>query len=266
MLLILFAFLAGVVTILSPCTLPVLPALLAVGVGEGRLKPLGMAVGFAFSFTVFTLIASWLVSTLGLPPNFMRGFAVVVLILAGLSLIFPAMGTWFAIKMERVADLGRSLGTQSKKVPSGFFSGFIFGIALGLIWTPCAGPILAAVLSLSATGAVTANLFFVILAYSIGAALPMLLIAYTTKRLALGPYIDKIRRAFGVLLLIGAAMIWFNFAVLVQAFSAQYFPPLQVESNPYVLSQLSDMGEEAGWINKKAPDLRGSTTGSTARP
>ena len=84
-----FAFVSGVITILSPCILPVLPIVLSGGVGGGRARPFGVLVGFVVSFTVFTLALSAIVQALGIPVDAMRIVAVVLIVLFGVVMLVP---------------------------------------------------------------------------------------------------------------------------------------------------------------------------------
>lgn len=177
-ILLFFAFLAGFVTVLSPCILPVLPLLLSAGVSAGRYRPLGIIIGLILSFCFFTLSLTLLVHATGISPDFLRYAAIACIAFFGLTMIFPKLGNWFASLTTGVAKVGTAVQEKSALAGTGFLSGFIFGIALGLLWTPCAGPILAAITTLVATRSVTLYSVFVTLAYSIGAALPMFLIAY----------------------------------------------------------------------------------------
>lgn len=144
-ILLLFAFLAGIVTVLSPCVLPVLPALLSAGAGKGRLRPIGIISGLVFSFTFFTLALTAIVHLTGISPDFLRYIAIALIAGFGLVMIFPSLGDKFATATSGVADLGQSVQAKSKLFGSGFWSGFVLGIALGLVWTPCAGPIAASI-------------------------------------------------------------------------------------------------------------------------
>src|SRR3990167_6202283 len=114
-LLILFAFLGGVVTILSPCILPILPVVLSGTVGGGKRKPLGIIIGFVLSFTFFTLFLSAIVSATGLSADFLRNISVFILILFGLSLLIPMLQK----RMERF--FSRISGGISTKNKDGFF-------------------------------------------------------------------------------------------------------------------------------------------------
>ena len=126
-------FLAGVVTAVSPCVLPVLPILLAGG-ASGR-KPFRIVAGLVVSFTVFTLFAAWLLDQLGLPQDFLRNLAIVLLFVMAAMLLVPGL----ALLIER------PLAFFSRFRPGGVGGGFFFGATLGLVFVPCAGPVLATV-------------------------------------------------------------------------------------------------------------------------
>src|ERR1700689_3504264 len=148
MLLHFFAFLAGLATVLSPCVLPVLPAILSGSIGKGRFRPLGIVLGLILSFTFFTLALASLVRLLGLSASFLRYLAIFIIGLFGLFLLFPSLGDKFASFSAPVAAAGSSIQSKEAAKKEGFVSGFILGMALGLVWTPCAGPILAAITTL----------------------------------------------------------------------------------------------------------------------
>ena len=123
-LLTLFAFVAGAATALSPCVLPILPVALAAGATGGRRRPLGVVTGLALSFTFATIALVYLISALGLPDGLLRTFAIVVLVLFGLSLLVPAasarMETWLSrLTPQRTARGRRGIrhGTRRRRGP-----------------------------------------------------------------------------------------------------------------------------------------------------
>jgi len=173
-ILMLFAFLAGFATVISPCVLPVLPAILSVSAGRGKLRPYGVIVGLIISFVFFTLVLTTLVQAIGFSANVLRYVAILVIGFFGLVMILPTFSDLFARATTRVAELGADLQTHTKTESSGFWSGLLLGSALGLIWTPCAGPILAAITALVATQKVSLDVVFMTLAYAIGSSIPFL--------------------------------------------------------------------------------------------
>ena len=223
-ILLFFAFLAGFVTVLSPCILPVLPLMLSAGVGQGRYRPLGIIVGLVISFSFFTLALTALVHATGVSPDFLRYAAIICIALFGVTMVFPKIGDWFAVHTAGVAKVGTILQEKSVLAGTGFLSGFVFGIALGLLWTPCAGPILAAITTLVATRAITFYAALVTFSYSIGTAVPMFFITYGGSKIInattnLSHYSERIRQVFGILMILGALAIAFHADVVLQQFT-----------------------------------------------
>ena len=163
--LVLAAVVAGLATFLSPCVLPIVPVVLATGATGGRRRPLGVALGLALAFVVFTLAASRVLAALGLPQDLLHTIAVVLLAFAGLMLLVPSLAEWAGRLFQPLA--ARAGG----RVPGGdgFASGLLLGAALSVVWTPCAGPILAAVTALAAEHHVSGNLVLITVAYAAGA-------------------------------------------------------------------------------------------------
>ena len=161
---------AGLVTALSPCVLPVLPILLAGG-AAGR-KPFRIIAGLVSSFVVFTLFSTWLLGKLGLPQDLLRNLAIALLFVVAATLIVPQFGTM----------LERPFASLTRHRAGG--GGFVLGVSLGLVFVPCAGPVLAAVSVVAATNHVGWRAIVLTVAYALGAALPMLLIAIGGRKVA----------------------------------------------------------------------------------
>lgn len=264
-LLIFFAFLGGVVTVLSPCVLPVLPAILSVSAGQGRLRPLGVILGLICSFIFFTLALTTLVQALGISANILRYIAIGIIALFGVVALIPAMGDRFAVWTGGIANYGSSLQSKTRQFQSGgFWGGWLVGLALGLVWTPCAGPILAAITTLVATQQVTWQVILLTVAYSIGAGLPLLILAYGGNwALNSSPFLKKhaegIRQTFGGVMILTAIALLFHWDVLFQQKILEYLPSLQVENNPLVQEQLQQLRSTSSKIN---PNLLGKATES----
>jgi cytochrome c biogenesis protein CcdA len=129
----LVGFVAGVITAVSPCVLPVLPIVLAGGATGGRRRPYAIVAGLVVSFTVFTLAATALLSALGLPQDALRNVAIVLLFVLAASLVVSRVGLLIEAPFTRL----------SRWRVGGELSGFLLGVSLGLVFVPCAGPVLA---------------------------------------------------------------------------------------------------------------------------
>ena len=149
--LLIFAFLSGLVTIAAPCIWPLLPIILSSSAQGGHRKPLGITVVIMSSFAIFTLTISYIVSIIPLDLDLLRMFAVGIIAFFGFTLLIPQLNQ---IVEGVVSRLSGRLGGLTHREGTGFTSGFITGLALGLVWTPCAGPILATIATLAATQAV----------------------------------------------------------------------------------------------------------------
>jgi cytochrome c biogenesis protein CcdA/thiol-disulfide isomerase/thioredoxin len=181
---------AGLVTALSPCVLPVLPIVLAGG-ATGR-RPLAIIAGLIGSFTVFTLGAAWALGKLGLPDDLLRNIAIALLFLVAATLLWAPLGDIVSRPLERLARRpGGDLG-----------GGVLLGASLGLVFVPCAGPVLAAITVLAATGDVGLDAVVLTLSYAVGAAVPLLAIALLGQRVAgrLKSHAHGVRIASGALI------------------------------------------------------------------
>ena len=197
LLLLAIGFVAGVVTAISPCVLPVLPILLAGG-ATGR-RPLAIVAGIVVSFTVFTLFAAWLLDLLGLPGDLLRNLAIALLLLVAATLIWPRLGELLA----------RPLLALTRRRPGALGGGFFLGASLGLVFVPCAGPVLAAVTVIAARREVGLDGLLLTLSYAAGAAVPMLAVAFAGQRAArsLRSRAVTVRRVAGVLVGVAALAI-----------------------------------------------------------
>src|ERR1700733_1723906 len=208
LLLMLFAVIAGAGTAITPCVLPVVPALLASSATGGRRRPIGIVVGLAVTFTIAIVLLAQLVKGVGLASGAARTLAVVVLIGFGIALLIPDLSARIEAPLSRLGRFGpKSRGT-------GFWSGLGVGAALGFVCAPCAGPILAAVTSVSASSGANARVVLVAISYSVGLSAVLLVYAFAGRAV-----IDRIRRVgrgntinrvLGVVLLGTAVLMIFN--------------------------------------------------------
>jgi cytochrome c biogenesis protein CcdA/thiol-disulfide isomerase/thioredoxin len=168
-LLMLFAVLAGAGTAITPCVLPVLPALLSASALGGRRRPVGIVVGLAVTFTIAIVALAQLVKGVGLASGAARDVAIVVLLGFGVVMLSPTLAARVQAPLSRLGRFGpRSRG-------DGFWSGVGVGGALGFVCAPCAGPILAAVTAVSASSGASVRVIIVALAFAAGLSAVMLL-------------------------------------------------------------------------------------------
>ncbi len=234
MLAFLLALLAGIVTIGGPCILPLLPILLGTSTtGKHALRPFAIVFGFVCSFTVFALVFSLFGTFLGLSPETWRWIAVSLISVFGLLMLFPSLQarlfSGFEQKVNEQLKPGQNLGKRD------LLSGFVLGASLGALWTPCAGPVLGSILTLVASKQNVAQSAALLFAFSLGAGIPMLLIAYggqlaVTKVQRLSKYTGKIQRVFGVLLLVTALAIARGWDTQVQTYLLVNYPWLFLEN------------------------------------
>jgi cytochrome c biogenesis protein CcdA/thiol-disulfide isomerase/thioredoxin len=220
-LLIGVAFVAGIVTAISPCVLPVLPIVFAGGASGGPRRPYAIVAGLVGSFTLFTLVASALLSALGLPGDLLRNIAIGAVMLVGLSLLWP----WLGALVERPFQ---ALGRRN---PGGDGGGFLLGVSLGLLFTPCAGPVIAAVAVLAATKRFSVEGVLVTVAYALGAGLVLLFIAIGAQRgmslRGVRAHAPRIRQALGALVVVVAVCMALGLDVKLAAHVPGYTKALQ---------------------------------------
>lgn len=203
------AFLEGLALIVSPCILPVLPLVLAASVDGGKRRPYGIIIGFVLAFSLFAIAARELVALLGIDLDVIRDVSLVLLALFGLVLLSEKLSARFSALTQGAANFGNTLASARGE---GLLGGIGIGALIGLVWTPCAGPILATVLVqvIRQQSDFAGNL--VILSFGLGAGIPMLVIALTGRRLMhklgfLTQHAEAVRRGFGVLILASVAWI-----------------------------------------------------------
>jgi cytochrome c biogenesis protein CcdA/thiol-disulfide isomerase/thioredoxin len=205
-LLILFGFIAGAATALSPCVLPVLPIALSAGATGGRRRPLGIVAGLAVSFTFATVALVYVISAFGLPNDLLRKLAIVVLLGFGIVLMVSPL----AARLE--AWISRFAGRAGVARPDGdgFWSGTAVGLSLGLLYAPCAGPILAGVITVSASQSFSAGRLAVALSYGLGSAFVLYFLMLGGRKVVA----PLARRGAGLQIAMGAVMVVVALAML----------------------------------------------------
>ncbi len=203
------SFFEGLALIASPCILPVLPLVLSASIEGGRKRPFGIIVGFVLAFTAFALLSRKLVMFLGINLDIIKYGSLVFLALFGLVLLSGQLSEKFSALTQRFASAGNSLSVETK---GGFFSGIVIGALIGLVWTPCAGPILAAVLVQVIRQESDLSALFLVASFAFGAGIPMFIISLTGKKLMkrlvfLNTHTRTVRKIFGAIILLAVAFI-----------------------------------------------------------
>jgi len=253
-LLLLFGFVAGAGTALSPCVLPVLPVALGAGVTGGRRRPLGVVTGLVLSFTFATVALVYLLAALGLPGDLFRTLAIAVLAVAGVALLVPRVAARAEASLARLARRRPARGTGE-----GFGSGLALGASLGLVYAPCAGPILAGVITVSASQPFGAGRLAVALSYGLGTAVVLYALMLGGRRVTapLARRSGAFQRAIGAVMLGVACLMAAELDLRFQNAIADHLPAVLVNPTKAI--------EEAGPTRARLADLRGGDGGPIAQ-
>jgi cytochrome c biogenesis protein CcdA/thiol-disulfide isomerase/thioredoxin len=250
----LIGFLGGLITGISPCILPVLPVIFFSG---STNRPYRVIAGLVLSFGVVTLAGSALLSLLHLPQDALRWAGIIALTLIGIGLIVPRFEQLLEKPFSRIPQFNASEGR----------SGFGLGLALGLLFVPCAGPVLAAIVLAGATGSIGLETVVLTVSFAIGTAIPLLVFALAGQRVTerVGAFRRRqrsVRVAGGVVMICFAVAILLNLPATLQRIIPDYTSPLQdkVAGSDEVAEKLN-LG---GLVNDQNRDLSNCTNGAAA--
>ncbi len=272
----LIGFLGGLITGISPCILPVLPVIFFSGTqsaradttgGAGgvaletkptlsdRLRPYRVIAGLVLSFSVVTLAGSALLSLLHLPQDAIRWVALIALLLIGTGLIFPKFEALLEKPFSKLPQ--KQFGSSS--------DGFGLGIALGVLYVPCAGPVLAAIVIAGATGTIGVPTIVLTLSFAVGAALPLLFFALAGRRVAervaaFRRRQREIRITAGVVTILLAVALAFNVPAALQRAIPDYTGSLQERVGGD--DQIREKLNLAGLVNDQNRELSNCTNGA----
>lgn len=261
--LIAIGFLGGLITGISPCILPVLPVIFFAGTGtaatapplSSRLRPYLVIAGLVLSFSLVTLAGSALLSLLHLPQDTIRWVALIALVAIGLGLIFPQFEALLERPFARLPQ--KQFGSGS--------SGFVLGLTLGVLYVPCAGPVLAAIVVAGATGTIGADTIALTLSFAVGAALPLLFFALAGRRVtervaAFRRRQRGIRVVAGVVTILLAVALVFNLPAMLQRAIPDYTGALQERVGGE--DQLREKLNLGGLVNEQNAELSNCTNGA----
>ncbi len=266
--LLLIGSLGGLITGISPCILPVLPVIFLSGgansarTGDPAVKPVSrwrpflVIAGLVISFSSVALIGSSLLALLHLPQDVLRWAGIVVLTLIGVGLIVPRIEQLLEAPFSRIPM--KSVGTGR--------NGFVLGLALGAVYVPCAGPVLAAITVAGSTGHIGWDTVVLTASFAIGAAIPLLVFALAGRRVAervksFRKHQHGVRIAGGVAMLALAVGLVFNLPQLLQTAIPDYTSALQDRfSGSQQVDEALDLG---GLVNAQNKDLSKCTNDAT---
>jgi len=279
--LVLIGFLGGLITGISPCILPVLPVIFFSGAQTARtdqpaetgsggvatavkpkrsldetLRPYRVIAGLVLSFSLVTLVGTALLSLLHLPQDAIRWAGLVALTAIGLGLIFPRVEQILEKPFARIPQLQVGQGK----------SGFGLGLALGVLYVPCAGPVLAAIVVAGATGSIGLSTVALTVSFAIGAALPLLFFALAGQRVAerVGTFRRhqrRIRMIGGVVMLVFAVALMFNVPAMLQRAIPDYTSGLQ--DRVVASDEIQEKLNLGGLVNDQNRALSNCTNGAS---
>lgn len=229
------ALLAGILSTLSPCVLPLLPLVLGAAVSEHRLGPVALAAGLALSFVAIGMFVALFGFALGLDQNVFRATAAVLLIAIGVVLMVPRWQAQLAVAAGPVSNW-----TQSR--PGGFSAGgltgqFLLGVVLGAVWSPCVGPTLGAASLLAARGENIGAVTLTMVVFGLGAALPLLLLGLLSREALLRWRERLLAAGRGGKALLGALLL--AIGVLILSGFDKKLETALVEASPAWLTELT---------------------------
>ncbi|WP_442298990.1 cytochrome c biogenesis CcdA family protein [Terriglobus sp. 2YAB30_2] len=224
-----FAFLAGLLSTLSPCVLPIVPILLSSAMNAHRRAPIALATGLAASYGAIGTMLAWAGSALGLNSELLRRLGAAFLALFALIILSSTLQERFAAVTSGFGNAGNRL--LARLHLNGLYGQFVVGLVLGVIWSPCVGPTLGAAIVLASQGKHLASSAFLMTLFSFGAALPIVILAYVSRSAMLSvrgklQYAGRIGK-----LALGSAMLLIAIATLsgrdrqAEGWLVQHSPP-----------------------------------------
>ena len=223
-----WAYLAGLLTLINPCVLPLLPIIIASALQSSRLGPLALAAGLVVSFTVFGVSVTAFGHLIGLNEDSLNRIASVLMILFGLALLIPKAGMLLSTAAGPVAT---SAGTQMDKLQSSGLGGqALIGMLLGAVWSPCIGPTLGGAIGLAASGESLVQATATMLFFGFGVATILLVLAYgsrevlTSRHARLSQWMPWAKPFMGFVLLLVGLTLFFHWNRYIEVWMLDVMP------------------------------------------
>ena len=224
-----FAFLAGLLTLINPCVLPVLPIVLASALQAGRHGPLAIAAGMSLSFVVLGMTVATVGYSIGLTEQVLAKSGAVLMMVFGLILLVPQFNQRFA---TATAGFSASADDQMNKLSAdiNYKNQFLGGMLLGAVWSPCVGPTLGGAISLASQGENLLWVFLIMLFFALGVSSVIILLGYGTgeairkRQNKMRGLAEKAKPIMGVTFLLVGLMIFFKFHHIIEAWLLDVLP------------------------------------------
>lgn len=174
------SYLAGTLSTLSPCVLPLIPILIGSAVIAHRFGPIALAAGLAASFTIVGIFIASVGVAIGLDQEVLRNVAATLLILFGVLLLSKTLQERFAVITSGLGGTGQSL--LNRVSSNGLFGQFLIGLLLGVVWSPCVGPTLGATITLASQGQNLGHAASVMALFGLGASTPLVILGMLSRQ------------------------------------------------------------------------------------
>jgi cytochrome c-type biogenesis protein len=225
---LLLAFLAGLLTIFSPCVLPILPLTLGAASAQGRMGPFFLAIGLTISFVTIGLFVALVGFNIGLDEGFFRGTAAVMMVAVGVVLAIPALQVQLANKASPAS--GWIDHRFSGNIVGGYRGQFALGLLLGAVWAPCVGPTLGAASVLAAQGENLGEVTLTMTSFGLGSATPLLILGLLSREVLMrwrGKMLStsgSLKAILGALLVMSGVLILLGWDKLLEARIIEFLP------------------------------------------
>ena len=220
------AYIAGVLSILSPCVWPLVPIVMTSAAGKGKSGPLYLALGLSTAFALAGSILTFVLLNAGLNPDAFRWFAAGLLVLIGLTLIIKPLADWLSLRLSELSSR-MNIGEHEASSSVGQFG---VGMLLGLVWLPCVGPTLGAAIALASVGQDMGIAFVVMFTFGFGTASALIVAAVVSGKLlnkwrpSVFENVAKAKSLLGWLLLILGLMVFLGIDKVLETLAVQYLP------------------------------------------
>lgn len=223
-----FAYLAGILTLINPCVLPVLPIVLASSLHRDRRAPMALAAGMSLSFVALGLGVTALGPAFGLNSDTVARAAAALMVGFGLVMAVPALSRGFSTVTAGFA--ARADAQIDQTTAAGLGGQFLSGALLGAVWSPCIGPTLGAAIALASTGADLGRAGVIMLAFAMGVSTLILALAYGAKsairrrQATLRLLAERARPIMGITFILVGAALWFRLNHIIDAWLIENLP------------------------------------------